>query len=81
MEFIENIRKLTSNTGFLKHKESGEIYNYSIYLGIYDSIDSYEEVSEVEYQQFLERKAQEEAEASKEPEDSSDDEVVVENIE
>ena len=79
MEFIQETRKLISSTGYLKHKETGIVYNYPIYLGKYDSVNDYEEVFETDYQQFLERKAQEEA--SKELEDSSDDEIVIENIE
>jgi len=81
MEFIEKTRKLTSSTGFLKHKESGAIYNYSIYLGIYSSVDEYEEVSEQDYIDYLELLRKQEEEARRGPEDSSDDETVIENIE
>ena len=72
MEFIEKSRKLTSSTGFIKRIETGAVYDYSIYLGKFDSPDSYVESSEEEFQKYLadlaeiDRKMQEEAESHQE---------------
>ena len=52
MELINN--KLVPATGkHLKSKE-GQIFEGAIWLGIYDSKDNYAEVSEEEYQKWLE---------------------------
>jgi len=60
MEFIEKSRKLTSSTGFIKNIETGEIYDYSIYLGKFDSPENYTECSEADYQELLTQRAEEE---------------------
>lgn len=39
----------------LKNKDNGDIYDTYIYLGKYDSQDNYIEVSEEEYQAFINR--------------------------
>lgn len=41
--------KLTSETGYLKCNDTGDVFNYSIYLGIYDSKDNYSEIDKTEY--------------------------------
>ena len=51
MNLNETTRELTSSTGFIKCKESGTIYNYNIYLGNIDSIDNYEEASEIQWEE------------------------------
>ena len=52
MELINN--KLVPAVGkHLKNKE-GQIFEGAIWLGIYDSKDNYAEVSEEEYQKWLE---------------------------
>ena len=38
-----------------KSKITGDIYEGNIYLGIYDSADNYIEVTEEEYQEWLNR--------------------------
>ena len=54
--------KLTNNkltpgkNKHLKNVNTGDIYESCIYLGIYDSKDNYVEVSEEEYQSYLESK-------------------------
>lgn len=40
----------------LKNINTGDIYEGVIYLGIYDSVSNYVEVSEEEYQEYLKRK-------------------------
>ena len=73
MNFIEETRELTSNTGYLKHKETGVVYNYAIYLGIYDSIENYEECTQQDYLNFLEPVKQQEELQNQELQDSSDE--------
>ena len=53
MQFIEETRELTSNTGYLRHKETDVVYDYPIYLGKYDSIDNYEECTEQDYLDWI----------------------------
>lgn len=36
-----------------KNINTGDIYEGAVYLGIYDSIDNYVEVTEKEYQEWL----------------------------
>ena len=50
MVFNENNRKLESATGYMRDKESGDVYNYAIYLGKFDSKDNYEEITAEEYE-------------------------------
>ena len=48
------MRKLTPNTNkHFKNINTGDIYEGTIYLGIYDSESNYIEVSEEEYQEYL----------------------------
>ncbi len=50
MTFNESNRKLESGTGYMRNKESGDVYNYAIYLGIFNSKDNYEEITSEEYE-------------------------------
>ena len=43
----------------LKDIHTGDIYEGTIYLGIYDSLDNYVEVTEEEYQKWLNREIKE----------------------
>ena len=52
MELINN-KLVPANGKHLKNKE-GQIFEGTIWLGIYDSKDNYAEVSEEEYQKWLE---------------------------
>ena len=52
MELINN-KLVPANGNHLKNKE-GQIFEGAIWLGIYDSKDNYSEVSEEEYQKWLE---------------------------
>ncbi len=52
MKLNETTRELSSSTGFIKHLETGIIYNYNIYLGNIDSIDNYEEATQDEWDIF-----------------------------
>lgn len=62
MELVE--KKLIPSKGkHLKNKESGDVYDTYIFLGKYDSKDNYVEVSEEEYQAFINRPAEETNEA------------------
>lgn len=54
MIFTQETRKLESETGFLRFKNTGYVCNYAIYLGKGDSQDNYEEVSEEVYNEYLE---------------------------
>lgn len=48
------MRKLTPNKNkHFKNINTGDIYEGTIYLGIYDSPYNYVEVSEEEYQEYL----------------------------
>lgn len=49
------IRELKPRKGmhWKKNVENGDIYEGTIYLGIYDSPSNYIEVTEEEYQQYL----------------------------
>ena len=51
MKLNEITRELSSSTGFIKHLETGIIYNYNIYLGYLDRIDNYEEASEIQWEE------------------------------
>jgi hypothetical protein len=52
MELINN-KLVPANGKHLKNKE-GQIFEAAIWLGIYDSKDNYVEVTEEEYQKWLE---------------------------
>lgn len=53
---ILNKNKLTPSAGMhLKNIHNGDVYDAYIYLGKYDSEDNYIEVSEEEYQAFINR--------------------------
>lgn len=55
------MNKLTPNYGkHLKNIITGDIYEGTIYLGIYDSASNYVEVTEEEYQEYLKAKENEE---------------------
>ena len=54
MELIDN-KLVPANGKHLKNKE-GQIFEGTIWLGIYDSKDNYAEVTEEEYQKWLEVK-------------------------
>lgn len=48
------MRKITPSLNkHFKNIHTNDIYEGSIYLGIYDSADNYVEVSEQEYQEYL----------------------------
>lgn len=48
------LRKLEPSTGkYLKNIKTLDVFQGPIFLGIYDSADNYIEVSESEYQQYL----------------------------
>lgn len=51
MTFTESNRKLVSSTGYLKSTD-GSVCESPIYLGIYDSMDNYEEVGKEEYEAY-----------------------------
>lgn len=56
------IRKLIPSANMhLKNINTGDIYEGAIYLGIYDNESNYVEVTEEEYQEFLNREIEEEA--------------------
>ena len=58
MELIKN--KLIPNEGMhLKDINTGDIHEGAIYLGIYDSKENYIEVTEEEYQEWLNREVEE----------------------
>ena len=50
MVFNETNRELKSESGYLREKESGAVYDYAIYLGKFDSKDNYEEITAEEYE-------------------------------
>jgi hypothetical protein len=52
MELISN-KLVPANGKHLKNKD-GQIFEGAIWLGIYDSKDNYVEVTEEEYQQWME---------------------------
>ena len=52
MELINN-KLVPANGKHLKNKD-GQIFEGTVWLGIYDSKDNYTEVSEEEYQKWLE---------------------------
>lgn len=58
MTFTESNRKLVSSTGYLKSTD-GSVCESPIYLGIYDSMDNYEEVGKEEYEAYLKKKEEE----------------------
>lgn len=61
-ERIVTIRELIPEEGMhIKHKESGDIYEGSIFLGVEDKQENYEEVTEQEYQEYLTKKNSENA--------------------
>lgn len=48
------LRKLVPSEGMhLKNINNGDIYEGTIYLGVYDDISNYEEVTEEVYQEYL----------------------------
>ena len=51
MNLNETTRELSSSTGFIKHLETGTIYNYNIYLGYLDHTDNYEEATEIQWEE------------------------------
>ena len=55
MELISN-KLVPANGKHLKNKE-GQIFESTLWLGIYDSKDNYVEVTEEEYQKWLEEQA------------------------
>lgn len=58
MTFTESNRKLVSSTGYIKSLD-GSVLESPIYLGIYDSKDNYEEVSNEEYEDYLKKQEDE----------------------
>lgn len=56
---INNVLTPESNM-HLKNVNTGDIYEGAIYLGIYDSASNYVEVTEEEYQEYLNRDLEEE---------------------
>ena len=54
MIFIEMTRELSSETGYLKEKETGIVYSSHIYLGKYSVPTDYEECQEADYLAYLE---------------------------
>lgn len=53
------VRKLTpSENMHLKNIKNGDIYEGVIYLGSYDSADNYIEVTEEEYQEWLNKQSE-----------------------
>lgn len=57
MLFNNKTRALNSRTGYFKKKETEELYNTTIYLGIYDSPNNYIPITKEEYLKvLLERK-------------------------
>lgn len=51
------MNKLTPSEGkHLKNIANGDIYEGTIYLGIYDNASNYVEVTEEEYQEYLKQK-------------------------
>lgn len=53
------IRKLQPSQGMhLKNKQTNDIFDSVVYLGAYDNVDNYEEVTESEYQEYLISKEQ-----------------------
>ena len=55
MRYIEEKRKLENSTGYIRRIETGECYKASyIILGKYDNKDNYEEISEEDYNAWLE---------------------------
>lgn len=56
------MNKITpSENKHFKNIHTGDIYEGAIYLGIYDSIDNYVEVTEEEFQEWLNREVEEDA--------------------
>ena len=55
-----NNKLIPDENKHLKDINSGEIYEGSVYLGIYDNAENYTEVSEEEYQEWLNRPMDEE---------------------
>lgn len=51
---------IPSENKHFKNIYSGDIYEGAIYLGIYDSADNYVEVTEEEYQEWLNREVKDE---------------------
>lgn len=59
------MRELKPSEGMhLKDIHSGDIYEGTIYLGIYDSAENYVEVTEEEYQAYLNRDVDQPKEAT-----------------
>ena len=50
MTFNEKNRKLESKSGYLREKESGAVYDYAIFLGKFDNVDNYEEITAAEFE-------------------------------
>jgi hypothetical protein len=55
-----NNKLIPDENKHLKDIGSGEICEGAIYLGIYDSVENYTEVSEEEYQAYLNREVKDE---------------------
>ena len=68
MEFNTTNRKLTSSTGYIRDKRDGWVCDHEIYLGSRDDEESYEEISEEEYNIAL--KEEEEKRAKEETRDN-----------
>lgn len=51
---------IPSENKHFKNIYTGDIYEGTIYLGIYDSADNYVEVSEEKYQEWLHREVEDE---------------------
>lgn len=54
-----NNKLIPEENKHLKDINSGEIYEGNIYLGIYDNAENYIEVSDVEYQEWLNKPIEE----------------------
>lgn len=52
MKYNDKNRELTSATGYIKSKETDVIFANSIFLGIYDTQDNYEEVTKADYEEY-----------------------------
>ena len=55
-----NNKLIPDENKHLKDINSGEIYEGAVYLGFYDNAENYTEVSEEEYQEWLNRPIDEE---------------------
>lgn len=55
MTFDEKTRKLTSDTGYIHALDDLLYTDYSIYLGIYDAPENYEEGNKTDFEAWEER--------------------------